>query len=411
MSDLLRLRIIIGSLSIGGTECHLMQILPELIKKGWSITLVTTTSRKPNDLGEALENMGVDIKSQPRWAEFTFLPRYIRYVMHLFAVLLRLMREFRRDTEAITHFFLPEAYLMGSCAALLVHLHAPKIMSRRSLNYYQKKRPVMAWLEKKFHKKVDFILGNSKAIVKQLHQEEQVPLHKLGLIYNGIDASAFVPTESPKIIRDKLGISSSTFVLTMVANLIPYKGHRDLITALGMIHDKLPQDWQLLCVGRDDGIKAQLMQWAKEQGIQEHIQWIGTYRPVVNILSITQLGIHCSHEEGFSNAILEGMAAKLPMIVTAVGGNTEVIIHEESGIIVPAHNPKALSQAIVSLIHCPDTLNRLGKAAYQRISDYFSLKTCVEAYHEFYVSLLTLHRNKMGGPDKYKTVKVMKMNI
>lgn len=389
MSDLLSLRIVIGSLGIGGTECHLARLLPELIKKGWSITVITTTARKPNDLSATLEQAGVVVKTQPKWIAFSFLPRYIRSGMHLLTVMLRLSLEFRRNPHSMTHFFLPEAYLIGGCAALFVNCKVPKVMSRRSLNCYQQKRRLLGWLERKLHSKVDFILGNSKAVLKQLYYDEKVPLHKLGLIYNGIDVNSFNMTKRKCDMYKMLNITEEAFIITMIANLIPYKGHRDLITALSNINDKLPANWQLICVGRDDGIKNDLIRLATQLNVQNHIVWLGSYRPVVDVLAVSHVGVLCSHEEGFSNAILEGMAAKLPMVVTDVGGNAEAVVHGKTGLVVPPKDPQSLAQAILSLANNPKQIKRMRIESFQRVAEKFSLQACVEAYHEFYLSLLS----------------------
>ncbi len=127
-------------------------------------------------------------------------------------------------------------------------------MSRRSLNHYQQKRFGIAFLEKWLHPKTTLILGKSQAIIQELHTKEAVPLNHLRCIYNGLLLNSTQDFGSRMSIRTSLGLTNEAKVMIIVANLIPYKGHEDLFHALAGIKESLPQDWHLLCVGRDDGI-------------------------------------------------------------------------------------------------------------------------------------------------------------
>ena len=292
--------------------------------------------------------------------------------------------DFIQDRKSITHFFLPESYGLGMMAALLTFLKAPKLMSRRSLNLYQEKYPGFKQLEIFLHKNCDVVLGNSQAVVDQLHKEECVPLEKLKLLYNGIPISS---PEVPSDVRERLGLKADDVVMILVANLIPYKGHKDLLDALGTYKDKLPKNWKLLCVGRDDGIQVSLEEQAKELGIAEQIMWLGSRTDVPDLLQASDIGILCSHQEGFSNAVLEAMAAALPMVVTDVGGNAEAVLDGETGLVVEARNPDALGQALVRLANDPILSLRMGEAGRARVIEHFSLEKCVQTYHDLYQSL------------------------
>src|SRR5262249_9201621 len=155
---------------------------------------------------------------------------------------------------------------------------------------------------------------NSRAVVAQL-RDEGVPPARLGLIYNGIDPRAFNNVPPPAEIKIRLGIGEAPLVLTTVANLIPYKGHHDLLEALAGIADRLPPGWVLLCPGRDDGLGPALAQRARALNLHERVRWMGPRKDIPSILHASDIGILASHEEGFSNSILEGMAAGLPMVV------------------------------------------------------------------------------------------------
>ncbi len=378
-----QLRYIIGSLNVGGAERHLVQILPALVKKGWAIEVLTLTEK--GALAPVLEKAGVRIRTtyKPVWLHK--LPRLLQRIVKLLLALHFLYLNFKNDRKTITHFFLPESYILGMTAAFFSYLTAPKIMSRRSLNYYQKKYFGIAQVEKFLHKKCCKILGNSKAIINQLYDEENIPKNKLNLIYNGIDLTAF---KNMKNIRKELGISSESIVITIVANLIPYKGHKDLINALCSVKERLPHDWRLLCVGKDNGIGIKLKILAETSGISENILWLGARSDIPDILCSSDIGILCSHEEGFSNSILEYMATELPVIATDVGGNAEAVINSETGIIVPPKAPEKLGNAITMLALDVEKSKMFGKAGKNRVMNEFSLEKCVNEYEYLYENLI-----------------------
>ena len=98
----------------------------------------------------------------------------------------------------------------------------------------------------------------------------------------------------------------------------------------------------------------------------------------------SDVGILPSHEEGFSNAILEGMAAGLPMVVTRVGGNPEAVVHGVTGLVVPPRDPSAMAAAVLDLVRDPARRQRMGEAGRHRVEEAFSLDACVDRYARLY---------------------------
>jgi len=128
---------------------------------------------------------------------------------------------------------------------------------------------------------------------------------------------------------------------------------------------------------------------ADEFQIQENVMFLGSRDDVSALLAASDIGILSSHEEGFSNAILESMAASLPMIVSDVGGNAEAVIHGETGLVVPAGDPKALAEAIAELVGAPERCHAMGQAGRTRIEQSFSMETCIKNYNRLYAGLLS----------------------
>jgi glycosyltransferase involved in cell wall biosynthesis len=293
----------------------------------------------------------------------------------------------RRRRPAIVHFFLPAAYLVGAPLAIVSGIPL-RIMSRRSLNVYQQRYPLALRFERRLHRKMTAILGNSKSVVRELHDLEDVPADRLGLIYNGVDISRFANTGSAQATRTALGLGPHTVAFVMVGNLIPYKGHGDLIAALGSASAQLPADWRLLLVGRDFGVAAGLREQAARLGIDRNIVFLDLRSDVPDILKACDIGVLCSHQEGFSNAILETMAAGLPMIVTDVGGNAEAVLDNETGIVVPSRNPDRLGAAIVRLAQDLSLRERFGRAGRCRVTERFALERSIDDYDRLYRALL-----------------------
>lgn len=375
-----RLLVVTESLGIGGTETHLFRLLPRLAASGWEITTFCLTGRGKR--AAELETVGIRVSapSQVGWAGGSVFRSPTR-LAERFASLYSLARRWR---PTIGHFYLPGPYLLGAPAAMAAGIPI-KIMSRRSSSRYQEARPILARVERILHKKMDGVIGNSEAVVRELRAED-VSEEKLHLIYNGID----LPTQQPKreAARKVLGIESGVLVGVMVANLIHYKGHHDLIRALIHVSERLPSQWTLLLAGRDEGLKSELESLADNGGINRHVRFLGEYSGTAALLAAADFGLLTSHEEGFSNAILEGMAAGLPMIVTDTGGNPEAVLDGTTGLVVPPRNVEAIGDAILRLANDPGLRARLGERGRLRVQNEFSMTRCADAHDQLYRSLI-----------------------
>lgn len=372
---------IIGTLEVGGAERHLVQIIPELKTRGFNVSVRVLSDKVA--LKPVLEKAGVKVKSGPCLDK---LPKLPRRIMQLMISFFSLVKDFILKRDIVRHVFLPEAYLLTSIAARVTFLKSPLIMSRRSLNNYQFRRPMLAILERFFHKYTTLALGNSKAVVDQLYLEGFAH-NKVGLIYNGINTWPFLQLPEKQILREKLALPADALIFIIVANLIPYKGHADLLNAFGLIGNQIQQPWQLLCVGRDTGILSNLKAQANNLGLADNVKFLGSRNDTLELMAASDIGILCSHEEGFSNAILEGMAAGLAMVVTDVGGNSEAVLDMYSGFVVPPKNPELLSQALLTLALSQPRREYFQNMAKERVQRFFSLNKCVEQYIQVYKTL------------------------
>lgn len=376
-----RLTIVTLTLDLGGTERHIAEIAPMLAAHGLDVT-IACLGRQGAQAG-AVAQKGVRVVG-PRRMGTPFGASARGSGQALAAGLAILAKELATRRPDIAHFFLPLPYLAGSEVARLCRV-PHLVMSRRSQNDYQRKRPAAARREHRLHRRMDLILANSRRVYDELIGEGADPA-RTGLIYNGLDLNAFGAPPDRSAGRRRLGIPADALVLAIVANLNPYKGHADLITAL--TEARLPEPWRLLVIGRDDGIGAALQSETSAAGIGSNILWLGARTDVPELLSLADIGLNVSHEEGFSNAVIEGMAAGLPMLVSDVGGNAEAIGDGVCGLVVPPRSPSAIAAALRQLAGDSASRHRMGKAARRRAAAHFSLEACVDRYLKAYRAVL-----------------------
>ncbi|WP_179188287.1 glycosyltransferase [Kiloniella majae] len=368
---------VIGALERGGAETHLCRILPLLNQSPYRV-MVFCFERK-GSLAPELEQQGVEVH------ETTFFQGSIRHSLFFRPILLLasfisfFCLIFTKKPDAV-HFFLPRSYLLFGPLSLISR-KCKKLMSRRSLNRYQERYPPFVrnfelWL----HTKMDFVVGNSLSVVDEL-RGEGVPEEKLKLIYNGISQVSVDPV-ARDLIRSDLGVPSDSVMMTIVANLIPYKGHMDLLEACAKLSCR---KWNLVIVGEDfSRIKKTLEDFTMENNLRQNVYFAGVRTDVSEIWAASDVGLLVSHEEGFSNALLEGMSAELPMVVTSVGGNSEAVINGVTGFVVPPKNPETLRRALLRLINDVELREEMGRKSRERVEKEFSVNKCLSQYRSLY---------------------------
>jgi len=373
---------ITGSLRRGGAENQLSLILPLLDKNRFKLEIFLLTT--VGDLASELEEKGVKV-IRP-WFDtgannISIIKRIFRYFVTSFQLFLYLVK----NRPNIVHFVLPQSYCFAMPTCMLAMIRT-RIMSRLSLNDYQKNRPVLARYEKYLHRFTQKIIVNSEAIRQQLMSVENVSDNKINTIYSGVDMSGKYTIDNANI-RDKYGIDREDIMFVIIANLISYKGHADLLNALSIAADDLPDKWHILIVGRDDGIGDDLKASAKKNGIAEHCIFIGHVNNTSDYMSSADIGILTSHQEGFSVSIVEGMRSKLPMIVTDVGGNREAVVDGVTGYVIPARDIEKLASVIIKLANDAKLRTKMGEEAYARVSRLFSIEECVSQYEKLYAGI------------------------
>lgn len=295
----------------------------------------------------------------------------------------KLIRTIQQLKPIIVHSFLPLVTFMGALAGRLSKVPLV-ITSRRALGTHQERFAILRPLDLMANFLSHSVTVNSKAVLSDVIKRDRASPDKLVLIYNGIN---FVPFEVASRIRDKLrgemGLTGSDKVIIVVANLIPYKGHFDFLKAARLVSDRIPTALFWL-VGDDRNIQNDLEHVASILGIHERVRFMGQRCDIDNLLAVSNLAVLPSHEEGFSNVILESMAAGLPVVATSVGGNPEAVVDGVTGWLVPPRNPVLMAEKIVDLLGNPQRAMSWGESGRRRVKALFSLEKMVQAYVKLY---------------------------
>ncbi len=175
----------------------------------------------------------------------------------------------------------------------------------------------------------------------------------------------------------------------MVANMNhPVKGQQDVLVAMRNVLRDLPEA-QLLLVG--EGVRRPALERAaRELGLGASCAFLGHRLDVPALLRRVQCAISASYAEGISNAILEAMAARLPVVATAVGGTPEIIRDGLNGFLVAAGAPAHLASRLRVALRDRALAARLGEEARQAVEREFGVEQMRHAYEHLYRGVLRL---------------------
>lgn len=305
---------------------------------------------------------------------------------------LALYRYLKREQPDIVHccMYIPSIY--GAITAKLAG--NPVIITNRvSLGYFKDPKPHYQIMENFVNRFTDGVIVNAQAVKNDVLKREVIDSEKVYVIYNGVDTGKYKPLEQrPELLpwlsnkKRELGIPETNRVIGMIANLIPYKGYHEFIIAASKVHRKYP-DTCFLCIGEDRGIQNQIEQLARKMGIHRHLIFTTAEHGVSELIHLIDIQVSASYEEGFSNAILEGMAAGKPIVATSVGGTPEAMVHDVTGFLIPPKNPEILAQTLITLLDNPDRAAQFGRNARKRVESRFFMQQLIDNLENLYIEL------------------------
>lgn len=258
------------------------------------------------------------------------------------------------------------------------------IGSRRNLNHWMGRAFAVAqWASNLF---VTRLQANSLAVKNTVTKMERVSADKLDVFYNGLAVDSFTRNERDRVrVRQLVGATSDDVVVTNVSALRHPKGMHDFVSAAIQLC-KLRRNVVFVLVG-DGPQREELYKLVSEVGAQVRIYFAGAQQQIAPWLSASDIGVLSSEAEGFSNSILEYMAAGLAIVATDVGGNAEAL--QGTGILVSPRNVDELRTAILKLVDNAQLRTEFGMSGLQRAVSAYALPAAREKLLAYYRGLLS----------------------
>lgn len=229
----------------------------------------------------------------------------------------------------------------------------------------------------------DVILGKQYKILPKDQQIQHIG--------NGIDLSRFPGRQqivNTARIHNELQLPKDAVTILTIGRINHEKGYYELIDALS----SLPNQTHLICVGFDEGHQLVLDAKVKEYGLQSRVHWLGQRQDVAEIMASSDYFVLASHREGVPRSLIEAQAMGLPCVATNIRGCREVVVHNETGLLVEPRNVRALESALTQLLKQPELAKRLASSGQERARKHFDEQMVCEKIWRGYVTLLGIEK-------------------
>ncbi|MEQ9092814.1 MAG: glycosyltransferase [Miltoncostaeaceae bacterium] len=218
----------------------------------------------------------------------------------------------------------------------------------------------------------------------RIQENWDVPPERVSVLRTGIDLDWIDRGPTGPEVRHRLGLAPDALIVGAVSVLRPVKRIHDLIEAVGRIAPRFPR-LHLVVAGNPLGVSLdELRAQAEDLGLADRLVLLGRVEHPEHLLRAFDVFVNCSAFEGTSNAILEAMAARVPVVATAVGGTPELIDDGVEGLLVPPAAPEQLGDAIARLLADPDLRAATQEAGRSRIEARHTFTHMVNGYLGFY---------------------------
>ena len=225
------------------------------------------------------------------------------------------------------------------------------------------------------------IIVNSQAVARRFDWTPQ----KVRCIPNGVDLARVTPQPASPALRASLGLPEDAPVVASVGRFVAFKGYGHLLEAARLVRQAAPAAHWLL-VG-DGELRGELESHCRRLGLEPRVRFTGWREDVPDLLALCDVFVLPSLGEHFGRVLIEAMAMARAVVATDAGGVPEIVVHGETGLLVPPAQPKALAEAVLSLLEDPSRAARLGEAGRRRAETSFSLARHVGAVEALYEEL------------------------
>lgn len=370
----MRVAQMIDTLYVGGAQKMMVQLSQALTERQLEITVISLdTVDTPMAADLRAHHIRVVEFSAPHLLDLTRLRHLVRFL--------------RREKFDLLHTYLTYANILGVLAGRLAGI--PVITSLRStgidpLLYHPLRHRLETWL---LRFGAQSVTANGYSIAEA--NQQRLGSKRIVVIPNAVPVPPALSAAERAAIRTELLPEPDRLLLISVGRLSSPKGFSDLLTAFAELRRTHPAAF-LVIVG-DGHLRDELERQVESLELNADVLMTGARRDVPRLLAASDLFVNASHWEGLSVAILEAMAAGLPVVATRVG-DTPRIVHAGIGLVVPPQQPARLAEAISTLLDEPQKLPVMGKAARDEIIHHYDPTAWVERFLSFYAAILSGNR-------------------
>lgn len=236
----------------------------------------------------------------------------------------------------------------------------------------------------------DRVTAVGEFVKAALVNNEGIAASRVEVVRNGIDPSRFEasPPAARREVRAELGLGDGRPVVLQVARFHPVKDHATALRGMAEAVKALP-DAVLLLAG-DGDLRAALEVQAARLGIARSVRFLGVRRDVPRLMAAADVFLLSSLSEGISVTLLEAMGCELPIAATEVGGNGEVVAHDQTGLLSPRGDAARLGASLVTLLRDADLRRRMGAAGRARLLERFTQARMHARYAAIYDEMLAV---------------------
>jgi glycosyltransferase involved in cell wall biosynthesis len=311
-----------------------------------------------------------------------FFPLPLRHEFDLSSAR-RLGRLFDEVTADVVHVHKGIAHSVALFATLFTR-RRPVLVVNRGVSF--RLDPFAAL---KFRARVDAVVTVCEDIKRVVVASARIPPGKVHVVYAGVDLSRFDPTRADGAkVRREWGVASDQKLVVQVGAR-DWKGWRDLVAAAALLAPDVPEARTAIVACKDDAEKERVLELARETGIDGRVLAIGFRTDMPDVLAAADVVVDLSYEGlGITGTIREAMALGKPVVASAAGGNPELVVDGESGLLVAPRDPAATATALRRLLTDPGLSGRLGRAARDRVVNGFSTEVRLNRIEKLYRDLV-----------------------